>query len=276
MDGQMSIFDFLEPKPSQMPMKEYLTKMGYKNEYFERPDHECIVEVVDIHEYPNLHYYEAKYVNSFGNIVQEYPQKCGYECHWWKEIRPIIYCQFSEHECNKTELWKVADSLDEIMCPRVCCRKCSIKDCGARCNGAEMQATILNDLPHFCHPDDNWQSIKTKPIGMDERLQLEILGKYRYNNTDCWSMCPAHIEGNEIIADNVPFDIPRPEWMFWRVKRVQVDIVGICDDAVCPICGHEFLYPKENDMEICPGCGQRMDWTRWHNINDNEEKRPDE
>ena len=139
MNGQMNIYDFIKPEPSQMPMKEYLTKMGYKNDYFEKPDHECIVEVVDTHEYPNIHLYEAKYVFSFGHIVQQYPQKCGYECHWWKEINPI-----------------------------------------------------------------------------------------------------------------------------------PVDIVGICDDAVCPICGHEFLYPKENDMKICPGCGQRMDWSRWHYINDNE------
>ena len=144
------------------------------------------------------------------------------------------------------------------------------------CRLGDKWIPIEEPLPDFCHKEDNWHSIKTKPVGMDERLQLEILGKYRYNNKDCWSRCPAHIENNEIIADNVPFDIPRPEWMFWLVKRISVDIVGICDDAVCPICGHEFLYPQENDLEICPGCGQRMDWTRWHYINDNEEIRPDE
>ena len=217
MDGQMNIFDSVEPKPSQMPMKDYLTKMGYKNEYFERPDHECIVEVVDIHEYPNLHFYEAKYVKSFGNIVQEYPQKCGYECHWWKEIRPI-----------------------------------------------------LNDLPDFCHPDDDWHSIETKPQGIDDRIKLRVCGQYRFNNKDYWSICPAYFDGTEIIATDVPFDIPRPKWKFWRIYPISVDIVGICDDAVCPICGHEFLYPMENDKKYCPDCGQRMDWKRWHQINDNE------
>lgn len=54
------------------------------------------------------------------------------------------------------------------------------------------------------------------------------------------------------------------------LKPIPVDIIGICDDAVCPICKHEFLYPKENDREFCPSCGQRMDWKRWHLMNDTE------
>ena len=89
IQGQMDLFNFVEPRPEQMPMKDYLTRLGFKNEYFEKPDHECLVEVADIHEYPNVHFYDAKYVLSFGNIVQEYPQKCGYECHWWREKEKI-------------------------------------------------------------------------------------------------------------------------------------------------------------------------------------------
>lgn len=45
-------------------------------------------------------------------------------------------CKHSEHECNKAELWKVADSLDETQCPHVCCRQCNTRGCGARCNGS--------------------------------------------------------------------------------------------------------------------------------------------
>lgn len=59
------------------------------------------------------------------------------------------------------------------------------------------------------------------------------------------------------------------EWMD-KNKPISVDIVGLCDDAVCPICGHEFLYPEENDRKYCPECGQRMNWDRWHYINDND------
>lgn len=53
------------------------------------------------------------------------------DCTEWK---PKV-CEFSGHECNKEQLWKVADSLDSTQCPHVCCRKCTTKECGARCNG---------------------------------------------------------------------------------------------------------------------------------------------
>lgn len=46
-------------------------------------------------------------------------------------------CKFSEHTCNKEELWKVAESFDDIECPKICCRQCKVKCCGARCNGSE-------------------------------------------------------------------------------------------------------------------------------------------
>ena len=46
-------------------------------------------------------------------------------------------CKFSEHTCNKEELWKVAESFDDIECPKICCRNCKVKCCGARCNGSE-------------------------------------------------------------------------------------------------------------------------------------------
>lgn len=46
-------------------------------------------------------------------------------------------CQFSQHTCNKTELWKVAHTFDDFTCPETCCRNCDIRCCGARCNGSE-------------------------------------------------------------------------------------------------------------------------------------------
>lgn len=51
-------------------------------------------------------------------------------------------------------------------------------------------------------------------------------------------------------------------------KVYQVDIIGLCDDAVCPKCGYEFLDPKENDLPECPVCKTKVDWTRWHLLND--------
>ncbi len=49
-------------------------------------------------------------------------------------IKPI--CQYSRHTCNKQSLWEVAHSLDNIICPELCCRYCSVTNCGARCNGS--------------------------------------------------------------------------------------------------------------------------------------------
>lgn len=51
-------------------------------------------------------------------------------------------------------------------------------------------------------------------------------------------------------------------------KPIPVDIYGLCDDAYCPKCGRGFLDPQENDLPRCPLCGCRVDWTRWHQIND--------
>lgn len=54
-------------------------------------------------------------------------------------------CSFSGHTCNKQNLWEVADTLDDLMCPHVCCRKCNTRLCGARCNGSEEPKEIKDD-----------------------------------------------------------------------------------------------------------------------------------
>ena len=66
----------------------------------------------------------------------------NYECDGQMSIFDFIKpeCSFSGHTCNKQELWKIADSLDALQCPHVCCRRCFTKLCGARCNGSEEPA----------------------------------------------------------------------------------------------------------------------------------------
>ena len=108
-----------------------------------------------------------------------------------KELETI--CKHSGHKCNKKELWRVADTLDELMCPHVCCRNCATKMCGARCNGSEEPETI--------HP---------------------------------------------------------------------VDIMDICDDAYCPVCGDPIDEFKWMDCERCPSCGARISWEPWHRMNDED------
>lgn len=68
--------------------------------------------------------------------VKESPRAADPEPRQLKSEQSKI-CQYSQHTCNKANLWEVADTLDGIKCPRTCCRICSVKSCGARCNGSE-------------------------------------------------------------------------------------------------------------------------------------------
>ncbi len=108
-----------------------------------------------------------------------------------KELETV--CSHSGHKCNKKELWRVADTLDELMCPHVCCRSCATKMCGARCNGSEEPETIY-----------------------------------------------------------------------------PVEIMDICDDAFCPVCGDGIDEFKWMDCEKCPSCGARISWEPWHRMNDED------
>ena len=63
------------------------------------------------------------------------------------------------------------------------------------------------------------------------------------------------------------FDIQEPVY--------ELDIVGICDDPVCPKCGYEFETTRtcknyEVDCERCPECHVKVNWRRWHKANDEE------
>lgn len=48
-------------------------------------------------------------------------------------------------------------------------------------------------------------------------------------------------------------------------------LYGLMDDAYCPNCGRGFCYPKETDAEHCPLCGWKVNWDKWHRMNDEGE-----
>ena len=62
-----------------------------------------------------------------------------------KSIEKPNICNFSQHTCNKTELWKIAHTFDDFVCPETCCRACDIRLCGARCNGSEEPKESSDD-----------------------------------------------------------------------------------------------------------------------------------
>lgn len=60
-------------------------------------------------------------------------------------------CNYSQHSCNKAELWKIAHTFNDFVCPEVCCRACDIRLCGARCNGSEEPQQIFEvDVKGLC------------------------------------------------------------------------------------------------------------------------------
>lgn len=98
------------------------------------------------------------------------PDKCGLLKEVVKENN---ICKHSGHTCNKEELWKVAEDIGED-CPKSCCRTCSNKDCGARCNGAPKEQTkactdcinwfeegciINNNFSKYHKYDADWASL---------------------------------------------------------------------------------------------------------------------
>lgn len=112
-------------------------------------------------------------------ITNDY--QCVGQMNIWDYLSSTTTCDHSGHTCNKKELWKVADSLDELQCPHVCCRKCNTKMCGARCNGSE------EPMPK-AEPDDSicegckWREHKDRELNVDEYGQTWV---YRCPGTAC-------------------------------------------------------------------------------------------
>lgn len=64
-------------------------------------------------------------------------------------LSSLKICEYSGHTCNKRNLWDVAITLDDVICPLKCCRQCQELLCGARCNGAEVKVYPL-DIRGLC------------------------------------------------------------------------------------------------------------------------------
>lgn len=172
-EGQLSIFDFIESenteKTSQktvadIEIREILKGSGFENgkkrifDYFnENHTNEEYIQFLK-KEYGvggwsidegfcdhNSNGIDIKFIKPIGKTI-------SLHIGWpmvVKRIKELIIngkynpdeskiCNISKHICNKKELWKVADTLDEIICPHMCCNICTEKLCGARCNGAEQ------------------------------------------------------------------------------------------------------------------------------------------
>lgn len=77
-------------------------------------------------------------VNAVHGIMREMSGQIKGQISIFDYLSQIKECKFSGHTCNKRNLWDVALTLDDIICPLKCCRECEQWLCGARCNGADV------------------------------------------------------------------------------------------------------------------------------------------
>lgn len=206
-------------------------------------------------------------------------------------------CNYSGHTCNKSELWRVADTLDMGACPHVCCRSCNVRLCGARCNGSEEPikepggGDIHRYLRYGAHtliPEERektkqWLDVHGVPGWVTwDKKSLPCPNCTWWDGQICHSMGHSnHYEYGYLICDGFFQSIVErkpstvgdsfPKGVHQESIIYALDIKGICDDAYCPQCGYFFTtwgQDNEIDCERCPECHVKVDWTLWHRIND--------
>lgn len=102
-----------------------------------------------------------------------------------EQLKPKV-CSFSGHICNKKNLWEIADSLDELQCPHVCCRKCNTRNCGARCNGSEEPKTIKDEyiqehptcfyvFGHYLDREQGWHKMPEELPTFNEWKLIDVV-----------------------------------------------------------------------------------------------------
>lgn len=200
----------------------------------------------------------AKSIDDCVDSIKSYIEK---ESKKADKEKPI--CKFSGHSCNKKELWNVAQSLDNVFCPHVCCRKCSDRQCGARCNGADVQISEQNQ----------WNNLEQVKPEEGQFCLFEYLWTM-HQKEDSKGQCTGWWKDGKVNWLNMPYDIGRKRVIRWKAAEepkqepVPVDIKGICDDGYCPECGG-----MQDDLaECCQYCGITLDWTRWKKIQGMEDE----
>ena len=159
-EGQMSIFDFID-KP-----KDEEAKAAAPIEDFMNSPEEA-AKAAD---------YKARKAYVDALLMKKHT-----------EIEKIPFCEHSKHSCNKKELWKVADTLDETQCPHVCCRMCNTRNCGARCNGSEEPKKEIADdyikenptcfyvFGHYLDKADGWHKVPEELPTYTEWTTIDVV-----------------------------------------------------------------------------------------------------
>lgn len=113
--------------------------------------------------------------------------------------KSVPICEHSGHTCNKIELWKIADTLDELQCPHVCCRKCNTRFCGAQCNGSEEpkepQDDYIKENPtcfyvfgYYLDKAEGWHKVPEELPTFTEWKLIDVIAFGKKTNTPCMEL----------------------------------------------------------------------------------------
>lgn len=120
-----------------------------------------------------------------------------------KQIKENV-CSHSNHTCNKEELWKIADTFDDINCEHVCCRACSVRGCGVRCNGSTEP---LPEKCFSCRHIMGKEGCYLKECVFEPRLSCEGCidhKKRKYKGTMCLKGCIRYCYNPDVIVGTEP------------------------------------------------------------------------
>lgn len=322
-EGQMTIFDFLKPEKDEVAAEPFETMTI--EDAVEVIQNRTSLKFTKYEEHFKGHYMAKKkgYViqigfNNFAPSVQNGRRYldvqidkgtwgCGCPCtsidKAVKQIERIINeCEYSKHTCNKEELWKIAESLDDPFCPHVCCRFCATKHCGARCNGSEEPKEAKEQAIDY----EVWHDIEEQPPE-GAYCKFEYLWN-RHGKEDAKGQCNGWWQDGKVKWLNMPWDIGKKRvtrWKFepdseaicnmaaeceayqngcngtiepcsfggpykWSAMNEpqprEVVVKGFMDDGYCPNCDGCL----EDLVKECRYCGQLVSWENWKIINDYE------
>ena len=151
--------------------------------------------------------------------------QCDGQMNFWDYIATTEVCKFSNHTCNKQELWKVAQ-MDGETCPETCCRSCTVQFCGARCNGSEE--------PKHQDPDDSicegckWREHKNRWLEVDEYGQTWVHG--------CPGTACTNWMGGTVL--NLTAELPSKNEVVWYQPEPKIYCFN-----------RDFLLPLDRTME---------------------------
>ena len=223
-----------------------------------------------------LDYIAEGQMNLF-DFIDEYKKEVSIDA---KPKLEKLICLYSNHSCNKENLWEVAE-MDGGQCKRVCCRQCDMAGCGARCNGSDepkreepQQSTgVTKKTCSNClrfnmdieQPPDGWGNIgycvehheKCNDISYCSSWELKPIETINYSEEDYAEAIVKHLTDhcrkwgmsekmNKLLVDKTPNNFHR---LFCKVTKTYFVPLGewhfsieFCKDNTVNIkrCGRDF------------------------------------